>query len=427
MHILTVFDFIPVPGADASLKHGYRKEGVYPAFIRAHSRENTTAAAISLSAHKENPKEILGFCRENGVHFVQPRETSIARRIDIAARYIYALPKSLLMMYDRKRDWVRFIIRYSRTLANVEEYFKSHGKPSLVSALTSMGLSGRIAFLVGRRHQIPFVTRENRTYYTSGEVTGNLKKVLKTVAEHADAILPVSPQLGENIQKVLSLEAKRTMPLQNSVADEFFNPPERFPDWIRDFSGERFIFGGWTNWRNIKRPDLALEAFAALHKRNRKTCLIMAGPMPGLQEKRIETLGVKGAVLTPGSLGREAIHELAHAVNCCIVPSDHDPGNNSVLEAMAAGKPIVVTRCGGSESRITSPTLGRIVDIGDLNGFSSAMEDVLNHYDSFDPETIIKECRRLYSEKAFSDTLFAVYQDVLEMSQTACTIQANGN
>jgi glycosyltransferase involved in cell wall biosynthesis len=207
----------------------------------------------------------------------------------------------------------------------------------------------------------------------------------------------------------MAIPQKVTMP--NPVANEMFEPPET-NEWVDQFARSRFIFAGWTNWRDIKRVDLAVEAFAKVHAECPDTCLIIAGPVPAHLQNVIETRGLGGAVLLAGSLNRVGIRQLAHRCDCCIVPSDHDPGNNSVLEAMAAGKPTVVTRCGGSESRITAPWLGRISEPGNADHFASHMRDVFMHRDTFEGGRIAAECRHLYSEDAFARRLQDIYGDV---------------
>jgi len=165
--------------------------------------------------------------------------------------------------------------------------------------------------------------------------------------------------------------------------------------------------------RTLKRIDIALKAFAEVNKKFPNTCLIIAGPVPEWAQNMVDDLNLAQSVLLVGTLSREEIHNLAHGCDCCIVPSDYDTGNNSVLEAMAAGKPVVVTKCGGSESRITDPSLGRIVEKGDLMAFARAMEDVVQSSVAFDESHISNECRRLYSEQVFASTLLSEYQKIL--------------
>jgi glycosyltransferase involved in cell wall biosynthesis len=195
------------------------------------------------------------------------------------------------------------------------------------------------------------------------------------------------------------------------VANELYEGSPKAA-WIERFAKGRFVFAGWTTWRAIKRIDVAIEAFAQVHARFPNTCLIIAGSVPDHTSALIASRDLGPAVLLAGSLSRSGIRELAHGTDCCIVPSDHDPGNNSVLEAMAAGTPVVVTRCGGSESRIVAPWLGKVVDPGDPASFASAMCDVLVGHTTYDRQAIARECRKEYSEEALAARLTTLYRDL---------------
>lgn len=408
MHILCILDFLPSQGK------GRRKEGVYPVFIRAHTQNNIKTAVATLRSY--NIKDHVLFCSSQGAHYISPLVNpwyAVKYAVFILG---YAISSKT---FSRLGSWLSFIVKNYSLLSGINEYIKIRGRPDIVVGLTSVEGAGRAAFLVGKFHNIPYASRENRTYYTRGLIRGNLKKVTSDVAKSASAIFPVSPQLGKNMKQILNLEIKKIIPLQNAVADEFFKKPSGKADWIQEFSKDRFIFAGWTNWRDIKRIDVALEAFARVYKKHSETCLILAGPVPKWTQKMIRDLGLEESVWLVGSLGRKKIYDLAHSCDCCVVSSDHDPGNNSVLEAMAAGKPVIVTKCGGSESRITDSSLGEVVDRGDLKGFSLAMQKVFENYSFFDEARISGKCLQLYSEKVFAETLLSAYQRILEEPQGA--------
>ncbi len=404
LHVLGILNFLPVEG------EGNRKEGVYPIFVKAHAMRDVEFDMIALKEGKT--KRQVDFCSGLGVTFIEPYRGFLLRVIVSYMCVVFCtVPNlSLFLVFS----WICFIIRNRKSLAAIDDYIEERGKPDIISALTSIVTAGRAAYLVSKKYNIPFVARENRTLYSRGGVKGHYKNTIHAPAVSASAVIPVSPQLGSAMREVFSVDENRVRPIQNAVADEFFIKPSGGSEWIKVFSDNRFIFAGWTNWRDIKRVDIALKAFAVLHRDEPGTCLVIAGPLPDWTEKMSEELGISDSVKFAGSLDRKGVHELAHSCDCCIVPSDHDPGNNSVLEAMAAGKPVIVTKCGGSESRITDPSLGIVVEKGDIEGFASAMKEVYENRISYDAEHISGVCRSLYSEKKLSENLMAVYREVLE-------------
>ncbi len=397
--VLCILQYLPIAGS------GHTKEGVYPTILRAHYE---AGFEVAVAVHKwGNIEELGNACSKLGVTLIQPRRSINFGVIDKYMRIAHKFAKITWI------DWLFFIWRNRNMLAGIDEYIKSKGRPDIIAGFTAIGNTGMSACLIGKRYNIPYVVRENRTYYTRGLIKGKLKSRINDIIKSAAMVFTVSPQLGANMRKYFEVDCNTMVTLQNPVAENFFNKPDAI-EWMIDFGKGRFIFAGWTKWRDIKRIDIAIKAFSIVHKKNAKSCLILAGPVSKSAHSLIKKMNLESAVFLTGSLDREGIKSLAHGCDCCIVPSDHDPGNNSILEALAAGKPCIVTKCGGSESRITDASLGRIVEKGDIMGFASAMEDVLINIKTFNSKHIRDECYRLYSIKAFGARLNSAYSYLLK-------------
>lgn len=403
MKVLCIFDHLPVPGQN------HRKEGVYPTFVKIHTdnKIDTTVATLDISNNFNERQEL---CLSYGAKYITPKSMPLSK----LSKFFFIVFKdtSFFHLSGIHTHWIKFIFANRNLLGGIDEYFNIHGKPNIVSGMTSIEGSGRIAFLISKCYGIPFTTRENRTTYTRGLIDGPSKIFRRDIVKSASTVFPVSPTLGENMQQVLDLDIPNIVPLQNPVAERFFQKRQGKAEWISNFSCGRFTFAGWTNWRDIKRLDIALKAFKETQTEYPDICLIIAGPVPDWAESLIESLNLSGAVWLAGSLGRREIYDLAHSCDCCLVPSDHDPGNNSVIEAMAAGKPVIVTECGGSESRIVSKNLGRITPKNNIDKFSLAMKEVIKQKESFDPEYISSHAYEFYSEKVFSQVLIRSYNNI---------------
>ncbi len=388
MHILCILRKLSVPGSGAP------KEGVYPVMLRAHVRAGfRTAVAVEV----DGGPELAQFCRSEGMTFVprsrRPTPMGVVRYLAVG----------------RTQAWAGFIWKCRQALDGIDRYIADEGRPDLIVGLQACVYAGRVAYLVSKRHDIPLAVRENSTLYSRKLMVGGLRATIRDVVRSSSRVLTVSDTLGQNMERELgmAIPQQRTMP--NAVADALFERPDA-SGWIESFARNRFVFAGWTGWRDIKRVDIAIDAFAKVHAQFSETCLIIAGPVPAGTQEMIQARGLVGSVLLSGSLNRQGIRELAHSCDCSIVTSDHDPGNNSVLEAMAAGTPSVVTVCGGSEDRITAPWLGETVEAGDADAFAAAMCRILARRDNFDRSRISSECRTRYSEAAFTNRLLSVYE-----------------
>ena len=98
-----------------------------------------------------------------------------------------------------------------------------------------------------------------------------------------------------------------------------------------------------------KRPDLAIEIFAKLHQKHPETKLVMIGEGPMEKDLRLQAAGyrLQGAVEFPGPLFGEEKLKRYHQADLFLFPSEKEGFVLVVLEAMAAGLPLLVPRALG--------------------------------------------------------------------------------
>jgi glycosyltransferase involved in cell wall biosynthesis len=98
-----------------------------------------------------------------------------------------------------------------------------------------------------------------------------------------------------------------------------------------------------------KAPDVMVEAMPYVLRHHPHAKLIMTGEgdMRGQVEHRAHQLGIAHACRFYGVLPRQQLIDLYKSVDCVCVPSRNEPFGLVVLEAWAAGKPVVATHHGG--------------------------------------------------------------------------------
>jgi len=77
--------------------------------------------------------------------------------------------------------------------------------------------------------------------------------------------------------------------------------------------------------------------------------------------------------------GRSDVPILLGQLDAFALCSDHEGFGLVILEAMAASKPVVATRCGGPEEIIVDGVTGFLVDKGDVNALAGAMTKILQN------------------------------------------------
>ena len=87
------------------------------------------------------------------------------------------------------------------------------------------------------------------------------------------------------------------------------------------------------------------------------------------------TYGIQERLLFLG--WRPDIPRILAATDVLVVAADEEPFGRTVIEAMAAGTPVVSTRCGGPEEIVIDKQTGLLVPRGDADSLARAIEHVL--------------------------------------------------
>jgi glycosyltransferase involved in cell wall biosynthesis len=120
-----------------------------------------------------------------------------------------------------------------------------------------------------------------------------------------------------------------------------------------------------------------LTAFARVASRRPDARLVIAGEGP--ERPRLEELlrslelGDRARLL--GNV--DELPELYGAADLFVLPSSYEGFPFALLEAMAAGLPVVATRFGGADELVEDGVDGRLAPVADAGGLAAAIEDVL--------------------------------------------------
>jgi len=129
-----------------------------------------------------------------------------------------------------------------------------------------------------------------------------------------------------------------------------------------------------------KGLDTLLQAYAAASGDLGGRRLVIAGDGPeraGL-EKLAESLGLNGSVSFLGSVGRDRLAELLRGADLFAFPSRYEAFGVALLEAMAAGVPIVAARAGGIPEFAVDGENALLVPPDDVPAFASALTRLAN-------------------------------------------------
>lgn len=157
----------------------------------------------------------------------------------------------------------------------------------------------------------------------------------------AAAIVAVSGNVAVELEQQYGLGGRRPLVIPNGVDTAFFAPPAEPPPADR----QTILYVGRLGYR--KGLARLLDAAARLASRpGWRLALAGEGPLAAELTARAEALGIADRVAFTGFLDRHALRDALHAAAVLVNPADYESGPLTLLEAMAAGTPVVTTPTG---------------------------------------------------------------------------------
>jgi glycosyltransferase involved in cell wall biosynthesis len=165
-----------------------------------------------------------------------------------------------------------------------------------------------------------------------------------------------------------------------------------------------FLFIG--ELRDLKGVNFLLEALAKLNETRPVTATIVgAGPDEAKLKAEAETLGLAGKARFTGALPARDAFALGRIM---VVPSLRESFPYVVLEAAAAGLPLISTSVGGIPE-IVDGTDTRLIPAGDAGALAATMGECLR-----DPEAALARAVRLKANVAAKFTVAGMSEAILD-------------
>lgn len=224
------------------------------------------------------------------------------------------------------------------------------------------------ALLTGQRQRCLF-TPHGWSFWATGRLTGRLYAGLERLASRWCAtIVAVSFQeRSAGLEMGIGPESRYVV-IPNGIAlDRFAAEPRPVPG--------RVVMVG--RLATQKRPDLLVRAFAPLRSEfpEAELHIVGAGPLQAEVHALIEELHVGDVVELLGS--RADVPEILSTAACVALPSAYEGAPYALLEAMAAGAPVVATSVGGMPEMLEDGRTGILVPPDDVESLTTALRRLL--------------------------------------------------
>lgn len=264
------------------------------------------------------------------------------------------------------------------------------------------GFGARLARMGNRGVAALYTPHGGVLHFDTGTASGKLfMGIERQLLKVTDAIIFESAYgqrvFAEKIARPSCLNAV----IHNGLRKSEFEPVAPHPD------AADFVFVG--ELRLLKGIDLLVEALARL---DRPATLVMAGDGPDAAQLRalIAQKGLEGRVTLAGVRPARAMFARGR---CVLVPSRAESLPYIVLEAAAAGRPVIATDVGGI-GEIFGPTASSLITPGSIEALARAMQSWLDNPEAMETEAVLRRdhIARTFAVKQMARQIEALYRSL---------------
>jgi len=270
-----------------------------------------------------------------------------------------------------------FITMLARTGKSWHDYKleKSFRSNKIDCVLAQYGQTGAAMVPICKALKIPLIVHFHGQDASRHEVLESYKAEYREMFDYAARIIAVSNAM---YQKLLGLGCPEDRLVLNT-----YGPDDSFFEISPNMDEEHFV--GIGRFTDKKAPYYTILAFSKILETfpNAKLTIGGDGQLLNACNNLVRYLGIEHAVSLPGKISPPAFRELlanaAAFVQHSVIAEDGDSEGTpvAVLEASAAGLPVISTKHAGIPDVIIDGETGILVDEHDVDGMSKAMMKIL--------------------------------------------------
>jgi len=236
------------------------------------------------------------------------------------------------------------------------------------------------------RHQRKLVYTEH-SVWEAEQLIGKWKWIAKVIFSQSDAVIGVSPEVTEHLRKKYGLSTHKALSIINGIDTELFTPgPKNGPLRFQlGFDESHILIGMVGNFRRIKNHAFLVRSFGKIAGKFPNIRLVLVGQGfpddPEGTEKEIKNLIRKMNLADQVRLlgYRKDVRDILQILDIFCLTSYREGLPLSVIEAMAAGLPVVGAHTDGIRVVVNSGRNGILVAINDEEDLTKALERLVSN------------------------------------------------
>jgi glycosyltransferase involved in cell wall biosynthesis len=267
------------------------------------------------------------------------------------------------------------------------------------------------SIIIGKRYKKPVVVTEQCTVFlpeNEERITNFEMMILKHALKCANLILPVSKNLQDEMTSYGIKGRFQVVP--NTVNTKLFNPNSNLHSHcgrvkrlltvalLSEQKGIKYLLHAVTILQR-QRNDFHLD-------------IVGDGPMRSMYESIAQDLGVRDKVTFHGLKQKEEIVQFIGQSDIVIMPSLYETFCVVLIEALACGKPVITTHCGGPEEFVTDK-VGILVSPRDAAALAKAVLQMFDRLEEFNPSVLAKYAQERFSYETVGALLHSIYESLV--------------
>jgi glycosyltransferase involved in cell wall biosynthesis len=293
------------------------------------------------------------------------------------------------------------IIYYWKLKKILVKLIEAGKKPDIIHA-HSVLWGGWAAAKISKEYKIPLIITEHSTAFVRGLIKEYQKPFIREAFHEAKRIIVVGLGLKKELKKYAKQEKIVLIP--NIVDTSFFKPS------VVVRKNDQFRFFSLAFLTHKKGFDVLLKAFARAFKGSDKVELIIGGDGEerGNLERLAVDLGIEKQVAFLGELSREQAVMEMQKCDVFVLASRFETFGVVFIEALACGKPIIATKCGGPEI-IVNQKNGLLVERENVEELTEALIRMKANYNQYNKDEIVADCHERFGKSSVCEKIIQEY------------------
>jgi len=357
-----------------------------------------------------------GFVMREGVRVYEQKvfiPPGLSRRAALAYRFQHFSGQSASETSSGFSLRAEMAYRFERARAAMVSITRSWGVPEILHTHTVLP-GGWIGTRLGRALNVPVVLTEHTGPFSAHLTSDSQQVLVKETLQSCAKVIAVSPSLAHQIEQVDPLVPIEI--LGNVIPTRFFYPAESLP--AADSQGALLLLFSVSLLTREKGYEYLLRAARMLIDNGFQRFELHIGgdgPDKPRLESLIRDLNLQDVCRLLGMLRRDKVRDWMRRCDLFVLPSMAETFGVVIGEAMACGKPVLSTHCGGADFQVL-PETGILVAPGDASALADGIKRLASERLRYSPEVIRDAVVRRFGEAAFLEEITRKYHDAISGS-----------